>query len=71
MEVRIHGKDQKTTYGKLREIDEAFFEAFANSNLPLEIDGFTIYNIEPRQYVPDIGTKDRKEAIRDYLFYFV
>jgi len=70
MEVRIHGKDENSTYGQLREIDKAFFNAFANATLPLEIDGFVITNIVPRQLVPEVGTKDRKESLRDYLFIF-
>lgn len=70
MEVSIIGKDEKSTNAELRKIDEAVFNEFANASLPLEIDGFYINNIVPRQAVPDLGTKDRKEFLRDYLFYF-
>ena len=70
MEVRIHWKDEKTTYWTLRQIDNAVFEEFGNANLPLDIDGFVINNLVPRSSIPDLGTKDRKEMLRDYLFYF-
>jgi hypothetical protein len=70
MEVSIVGKDEKTLNSDLKQIDEAIFEEFANATLPLEIDGLNINNIIPRQAVPDLGTKDRKELIRDYTFYF-
>lgn len=69
MEVRIHGKDEKTTYGQLRAIDKAVFTELTNS-LPLELDNFVINNIVPRSSLPDLWTKDRKEMLRDYVFYF-
>lgn len=69
MEVRIHGKDEKTTYGELTAIDKAVFTELTSA-LPLELDNFIINNIVPRSSLPDLGTKDRKETLRDYVFYF-
>lgn len=69
MEVRIHGKDEKTTYGQLRDIDKAVFTELT-SGLPLVLENFVINNIVPRGSVPDLWTKDRKELLRDYVFYF-
>lgn len=54
MEVNIVGKDEKTTYGDLREIDEAVFNTFANASLPLELSGINIFNIVPKQAIPDL-----------------
>ena len=70
MEVRIIGKDEKTTYADLNAIDTAVFNEFANAVLPIELATLNINNIVPRQLVPELGTKDRKEALRDYVFYF-
>ena len=69
MEVRIHGKDEKTTYGQLMAIDNAVFTELT-SGLPLVLENFIINNIVPRSSVPNLGTKDRKELLRDYVFYF-
>ena len=71
METRLLAKDEKTTYGDLRSLDQAFFNEFANVDLPLKLNSIQINNIVPRQLVPELGTKDRKESLRDYLFYFV
>lgn len=69
MEVRIHGDNEKTTYGQLRAIDNAVFTELTN-NLPFILDNFVINNIVPKSSIPDLGTKDRKEMLRDYVFYF-
>lgn len=69
MEVRIHGKDEKTTYWALREIDKAVFSELTNT-LPIELDNLIINNIVPRGSVTSLGTKDNKEFLRDYVFYF-
>ena len=53
MEVRIHGKDEKTTYGQLRDIDKAVFTELT-SGLPLVLENFVINNIVPRGSVPDL-----------------
>ena len=70
IEVRIHGKDEKTTYSDLKDLDNLVFTALGNANLPIEINDFVIFNIVPRSSVPNLGTKDRKELLRDYLFYY-